>query len=221
MLFFRVTLAASLLLFSASAIPTPAGYYYDPVRNAPGQSYDPVWDVSSSNIDSRPPTYGAYAPSVPPLAPQLQPSTPKSPARASDSNSARSKKHNHSSGKAASKRQRSPNDGGSPSSQLPAKAIKGPKEVECDVCGLRLLQKNLNSHKKTHGSNAPKLKCTHSGCDSTFGRPSELNRHLSIQHGPAQRIKCPQCKYSTKWQDNLDDHIKTVHAGSSSKHSKK
>ncbi|KAJ7573764.1 hypothetical protein C8J56DRAFT_1065690 [Mycena floridula] len=118
MLFFRVTLAASLLLFSVSAIPAPPREYYDPVKSAPGQYYDAVRDAPSSNIDSRPPAYGAYAPSVPPLAPQLQPSTPKSPARASGSSSTRSKLPD-------SKRQRSPNDGGSPSSQSPAKAIKG------------------------------------------------------------------------------------------------
>ncbi|KAJ7573766.1 hypothetical protein C8J56DRAFT_1065692 [Mycena floridula] len=143
---FRVTLAASLLLFSVSAIPVPAGQYY----------YDPVREASSSNIDSHPPTYNAYPPSVLPPAPQVQPSTPDSPARAP--------------GKRPSKRQRSPNDGGSPSSQSQAKEIKGPqlsdKPFACKEagCGKRYkLQGDLTRHYKGH-TDATKYKCDHPGC---------------------------------------------------------
>ncbi|KAJ7573769.1 hypothetical protein C8J56DRAFT_1129602 [Mycena floridula] len=151
MLFFRVTLAASLLLFSVSAIPVP-----------PEQSYDPVRDAPSNNVDSHPIAYGTHPPSVPQLAPQLQPSTPKSPARASDSSSGELDVSNNRSSKAALKRQ------GSPSSQSPAKAIKGPqlsdkpfpktKRYERDECKYKTDRNDrLTVRKRTHDPNTPSI----------------------------------------------------------------
>ncbi|KAJ7572483.1 hypothetical protein C8J56DRAFT_1141098 [Mycena floridula] len=218
------SLAASLLLFSVSAIPAPAGYYYDPVKSAPGRSYDAVRDAPSSNIDSRPLSYGAYAPSVPPLAPQ--PSTPDSPARASGSSSTRSKQpdvsKDRSSSKAASKRQRSPNDGGSPSSQLPAKAIKGPqlsdRPFACQEanCGKRYKrQSELTRHSNGH-NNPTKYKCDHPGCTDGFPRRDHLTTHKRTHDPDKPKLKCSHkgCeKISFARKEDLTRHMRSHDPG--------
>ncbi|KAJ5116748.1 hypothetical protein N7456_001096 [Penicillium angulare] len=59
------------------------------------------------------------------------------------------------------------------------------------------------------------LKCRWEGCQyvGTFGRSTELKRHVETQHISPNSFKCavPECGKSYNREDNLNSHVWRVH----------
>ena len=62
--------------------------------------------------------------------------------------------------------------------------------------------KETKARKRAHS-------CSH--CDSTFGRPSDRDRHVHTVHEKRKDHACPHCAAAFGRASNLTKHVRTVH----------
>lgn len=59
--------------------------------------------------------------------------------------------------------------------------------------------------------NSDRIRCTHTGCSATFGRPGDFRRHMGKHGTPGLRCPVGVCNYETYRPDKLRDHQRKKH----------
>ncbi|KAL2869202.1 putative C2H2 finger domain protein (Ezf) [Aspergillus lucknowensis] len=79
--------------------------------------------------------------------------------------------------------------------------------LECTVCGARFTRRsNCREHMKKHDPSRRKLyRCE--DCGKTFGRKTDLKRHVDSVHRGIRRFGCEKCGYRFTRQDTLARHL--------------
>ncbi|KAJ5813180.1 hypothetical protein N7447_010203 [Penicillium robsamsonii] len=75
--------------------------------------------------------------------------------------------------------------------------------LECPICGAKFTRRsNCKEHQKMHN---PEWKNNHpcNDCHKSFGRSSDLKRHMSTVHLGLRRYSCDRCDRSFSRQDSL------------------
>ncbi|OQE44090.1 hypothetical protein PENCOP_c002G01520 [Penicillium coprophilum] len=78
--------------------------------------------------------------------------------------------------------------------------------LECPICGAKFTRRsNCKEHQKMHN---PEWKNNHpcNDCHKTFGRSSDLKRHMSTVHLGLRRYSCELCDRRFSRQDSLARH---------------
>ncbi|KAH8665164.1 hypothetical protein BGZ60DRAFT_64500 [Tricladium varicosporioides] len=92
--------------------------------------------------------------------------------------------------------------------------------VECGILDHNTLMPRGNKVQQKVKDHSRRFLCNVKGCNLSFTRAYELNRHKKTVHGEGQRFPCPKpsCKFSMQGQrgpfrrkDKLRDHINNVH----------
>ncbi|KAJ5497554.1 hypothetical protein N7463_009541 [Penicillium fimorum] len=78
--------------------------------------------------------------------------------------------------------------------------------LECPICGAKFTRRsNCKEHQKMHN---PEWKHNHpcNDCHKTFGRSSDLKRHMSTVHLGLRKYSCDRCDRRFSRQDSLARH---------------
>ena len=73
---------------------------------------------------------------------------------------------------------------------------------------VKLAQK---ARKPQAAKNGPKKPHACNQCESSFGRPAELKRHIDVVHLGLKQHKCTQCDDAFGRKEQLKNHIKSAH----------
>ncbi|KAK7271489.1 hypothetical protein RJT34_27437 [Clitoria ternatea] len=85
--------------------------------------------------------------------------------------------------------------------------------VTCDTCGTKQLKKNIKRHLCSHeaGSSSETFQCEFKGCNSTFSKKSNLDKHKKAVHLMEKPFVCgfPDCSMRFAYRHVRDNHEKT------------
>ncbi|CAI7650324.1 unnamed protein product [Penicillium crustosum] len=89
--------------------------------------------------------------------------------------------------------------------------LQEPLEPEAIGNGINS-DENSDVHRQEREQNTPDtvIRCTRSGCTSTFKAKKSLTRHLKEKHGPGS-FPCRICKKRLKRKVNLKNHMLKIH----------
>ncbi|KAG2192686.1 hypothetical protein INT46_006099 [Mucor plumbeus] len=94
-----------------------------------------------------------------------------------------------------------------------AKKPKETKIYHCPMCPhVSKRRYNLTTHIKTHDKNRVKeFDCLHEGCNKSFDRRHDRDRHLATVHQGERSYKCSDCKSHFSRRDALNRHLVQKH----------
>ena len=83
--------------------------------------------------------------------------------------------------------------------------------AKCDECGKREMTLGLLRKHRSDVHGAADLKCTEPGCQAFYNEKFYLRRHMWMEHGIGEGIKCGECgkRQSDPW--HLRTHLRLVH----------
>ncbi|KAL0908932.1 hypothetical protein M5K25_023446 [Dendrobium thyrsiflorum] len=87
------------------------------------------------------------------------------------------------------------------------------KYVKCEVCGAQQLRKNFKRHQRTHEGviSKERIKCSFQGCEQSFSKKSNLNKHVKAVHEELRPFRCRTsgCQQRFPYKHVRDNHEKT------------
>ncbi|KAL7315127.1 hypothetical protein PS15m_006620 [Mucor circinelloides] len=94
-----------------------------------------------------------------------------------------------------------------------AKQNKSVKLFQCPLCPhMSKRRYNLSTHMKTHDKNRVKeFNCLHEGCQKSFDRRHDRDRHLATVHRGERSYNCSECKSHFSRRDALNRHLVQKH----------
>lgn len=86
--------------------------------------------------------------------------------------------------------------------------------VVCEICGVQQLKKNLKRHQRTHDEGcdtSKRIKCSFQGCQYTFSKQSNLNKHIKAMHQELRQFGCriSGCDKKFAYKHVRDNHEKS------------
>ncbi|KAH0451863.1 hypothetical protein IEQ34_019162 [Dendrobium chrysotoxum] len=87
------------------------------------------------------------------------------------------------------------------------------KYVKCEICGAQQLRKNFKRHQRTHEGviSKERIKCSFQGCEQSFSKKSNLNKHVKAVHEELRPFRCRTsgCQQRFPYKHVRDNHEKT------------
>ncbi|KAH0467607.1 hypothetical protein IEQ34_002640 [Dendrobium chrysotoxum] len=84
------------------------------------------------------------------------------------------------------------------------------KYVKCEVCGALQLRKNFKRHQRTHEGviSKERINCSFQGCEQTFSKKSNLNKHVKAVHEKLRPFRCRTsgCQQRFSYKHVRDNH---------------
>lgn len=96
---------------------------------------------------------------------------------------------------------------------LTVKETKPVKLFQCPLCPhMSKRRYNLSTHMKTHDKERIKdFNCLHEGCNKSFDRRHDRDRHLATVHRGERSYNCSECKSHFSRRDALNRHLVQKH----------
>ncbi|KAL9540087.1 hypothetical protein MBANPS3_009888 [Mucor bainieri] len=96
---------------------------------------------------------------------------------------------------------------------ITVKESKSAKLFQCPLCPhMSKRRYNLTTHMKTHDKNRIKeFDCLHEGCNKSFDRRHDRDRHLATVHRGERSYNCSECKSHFSRGDALNRHLVQKH----------
>ncbi|XP_055600305.1 zinc finger protein 62-like [Uranotaenia lowii] len=85
------------------------------------------------------------------------------------------------------------------------------KKMQCDVCGLFLVQANLTDHRQTHDPSLWTHEC--SFCSKIFSNAKRLKYHINSKHTREKKYQCDKCDKFYYNAGSLWQHTNAEHSG--------
>ncbi|PKU75991.1 transcription factor IIIA [Dendrobium catenatum] len=87
------------------------------------------------------------------------------------------------------------------------------KYVKCEICGAQKLRKNFKRHQRAHEGviSKERIKCSFLGCEQSFSKKSNLNKHIKAVHEELRPFRCRTsgCQQRFPYKHVRDNHEKT------------
>ncbi|XP_020587076.1 transcription factor IIIA isoform X2 [Phalaenopsis equestris] len=85
--------------------------------------------------------------------------------------------------------------------------------VKCEKCGTQQLRKNFKRHQRLHEGvvSEERIKCSFQGCEQTYSKKSNLNKHVKAVHEKLRPFRCRTsgCQQTFPYKHVRDNHEKT------------